>query len=124
MSQSGLFTLVSYKNKEDQAKAAKRHYEANKDKMKSRARQAASIARVRNASFVFDHKANHPCVDCGNSDPVVLEFDHTGTDKLANVSDMVKNGLSLKRIQEEIDKCDVVCANCHRIRTYSRRTTS
>jgi len=58
----------------------------------------------------------HPCVDCGESDIVVLQFDHLG-DKEANVSQMVKSRYSWARILREIKKCEVVCANDHARRT-------
>lgn len=61
---------------------------------------------------------NHPCVDCGYVDWRALEFDHVRGVKRSDVTTMVQNGLSWKTIQEEIDKCDVRCANCHRIRTF------
>lgn len=60
------------------------------------------------------------CQDCGESDPVVLEFDHTSDDKSSNVSLLVQQGYGWKRVLAEIAKCDIVCANCHRRRTYSR----
>lgn len=69
--------------------------------------------------FIKDHLLEHPCVDCGNSNIAVLEFDHL-RDKKYGISRMYRDGMAITRIQEEIDKCDVVCANCHRIRTYSR----
>lgn len=59
------------------------------------------------------------CKDCGASDPRILDFDHL-SDKSHNVSDMQGRGYSVERIQEEIDKCEVVCSNCHRIRTFER----
>jgi len=59
---------------------------------------------------------NHPCADCGESDIVVLEFDHQ-RDKVADVSLLARDGYSLDKIKREIDKCEVVCANCHRRRT-------
>lgn len=68
-----------------------------------------------------DYLADKSCADCGNSDPRVFEFDHTSDDKEFNIGDAIQKGVSWKRIQEEIDKCDVVCANCHRIRTSIRR---
>lgn len=60
-----------------------------------------------------------PCADCGVSYPYyVMDFDHLG-DKEFNVSEM-QNQYGWARLKKEIDKCDVVCANCHRIRTFSR----
>lgn len=67
-------------------------------------------------SYVLDYLLVHPCVDCGEADPVVLQFDHQH-DKLAHVSDMMKHMRPLKLIQEEIEKCEVRCANCHTRRT-------
>jgi len=65
-----------------------------------------------------------PCADCSQRYPhYVMDFDHrTGEKKFFNIS--VAGGqtrLSWERIAEEIAKCDVVCANCHRIRTHERR---
>ena len=73
--------------------------------------------RSRNRQYVFSFLLEHPCVDCDEGDPIVLEFDHVRGEKTANVSILIHNTSSLKRIQAEIDKCDVVCANCHRRRT-------
>ncbi len=61
----------------------------------------------------------HPCVDCGNTDIRVLEFDHL-RDKERNISKMLATGCGWDRISAEIEKCEVVCANCHRIRTGER----
>jgi|LakMenEpi03Aug12_release.lakeMendotaPanAssembly.Ray.scaffolds.fasta_scaffold691272_2 hypothetical protein len=72
--------------------------------------------KERNRKFVFEYLMNHPCVDCGETDPRVLEFDHRG-DKIANVSDLMKAVTSLEKIEIEINKCDVRCANCHRRKT-------
>jgi hypothetical protein len=66
---------------------------------------------------VLEYLLTHPCVDCGETDPVVLEFDHL-RDKLGNISAMY--GHAWRSILAEIAKCDVVCANCHRRRTARR----
>ena len=59
------------------------------------------------------------CVDCGIKNHIVLDFDHL-RDKKYNVSRMIHDGFSWKAILKEIKKCEIVCANCHRIRTYLR----
>lgn len=79
--------------------------------------QRVRDTRLRNKRFVWNYYSSHPCVDCGESDPLLLDFDHISDNKLANVSKLVHNTRSLKVIQKEIDKCEVVCANCHRRRT-------
>ena len=68
---------------------------------------------------IWSHLLAHPCADCGETDPIVLEFDHL-RDKLYNISSMVRTVLSWAPIRREIEKCEVVCANCHRRRTAQR----
>ena len=65
-----------------------------------------------------DYKRLHPCVDCGESDIRCLDFDHRDRSQKTNtISMLVLKRWSLARIQAEIDKCDVRCANCHRKKT-------
>jgi hypothetical protein len=65
---------------------------------------------------ILDYLLHHPCVDCGESDPVVLEFDHLG-EKVDNVSGLARRMVRWELIEAEIAKCEVRCANCHRRRT-------
>jgi hypothetical protein len=73
-------------------------------------------------AFVDKIKLDRGCADCGyNKHPAALEFDHLpGFEKTATIAAMVVFG-NLEKIQAEIDKCEIVCANCHRIRSASRR---
>jgi hypothetical protein len=64
-------------------------------------------------------KESAGCFDCGVSNHIVLDFDHL-RDKKYNIPRMVHDGFSWKAIKREIEKCQVVCANCHRIRTHNR----
>jgi hypothetical protein len=66
-------------------------------------------------------KEDSGCVDCGESNHIVLDFDHL-RDKKYNISRMIHDGFSWSAIKKEIAKCEVVCANCHRIRTHNRLT--
>ena len=72
--------------------------------------------KVRNQQFLLDHLLLHPCIDCGERDPVVLEFDHINK-KTKNVTYMAEKMYCIKRIISEIDKCVIRCANCHRRKT-------
>lgn len=72
--------------------------------------------------FVLEYLLDHPCVDCGESDPIVLDFDHVRGVKVCDVSRMTSTGYRCWRIKEEIEKCEVRCANCHR-RVHAKRRT-
>ena len=71
---------------------------------------------TKNKEYVLNYLKDNCCVDCGESDPIVLEFDHQ-RDKKFNISDALSQRYGLKRIIEEIGKCEVVCGNCHKKRT-------
>jgi hypothetical protein len=68
---------------------------------------------------LVDRYMRHGCCECGILDRLVLELDHVGI-KVANVSDMIRDAAAPKRVEAELEKCEVVCVNCHRIRTLSR----
>lgn len=67
-----------------------------------------------------------PCTDCGVMYPwYVMDFDHLDpTTKVNDIARMVNHGLAMETIQKEIDKCELVCSNCHRVRTYLRSLAS
>lgn len=71
--------------------------------------------RIQRTRWLIDYFAVHPCVDCGETDPIVLEFDHQ-RDKRFDVAGGI-TGRSWEEVLEEIEKCEVVCGNCHRRRT-------
>ena len=113
---------MAYKDKKDQAKASKRHYEANKEKIKARTRARNKSQKKKNRHFVKWVKNRSCCVDCGETNPLVLDFDHVEGEKIMNISDMALPSYSRETIMKEIDKCEVRCSNCHRIITHQRRT--
>lgn len=68
------------------------------------------------------YKAKISCVKCGFSHPAAIDFHHRdANDKRITIGDIKSQGLSIKYLQEEIDKCDALCANCHRILHYNER---
>lgn len=90
-------------------------YEAVKESQKK--------IRERNRNFLVSFLSKNPCVRRGNTDVRVLEFDHILPEtKKFCVSRMVSSQHhSISTIQREIDKCQVLCANCHRIKTHEER---
>lgn len=99
-------------------KYRKEYYLKHSSLAKIASAKTTVLIRERNRQFVWDHLKTSVCVDCGNNNPVVLEFDHKeGYTKLGDISQMVLSGYSLIKIKNEIDKCDVRCSNCHRIKT-------
>ena len=91
----------------------KRYYE-NHAQYRNSHNASREKLREQYARKIFEYLKNHPCIICGESDPIVLEFDHHNrNDKIESVSTLGRNS-SWKRIEFEIQKCDVLCANCHR----------
>lgn len=74
--------------------------------------------KERNARYVYNYLSTHPCLICNESDPVVLQFDHRDPSLKTNaISYLISGCARIDSIKEEIDKCDVLCANCHTKRT-------
>jgi hypothetical protein len=69
--------------------------------------------------YVLQALRDSTCADCGQRDPIVLEFDHVG-EKQCEIATLVRRGVTLARLAAEMSRCEVVCANCHRRRTAMR----
>lgn len=68
---------------------------------------------------IFEFFKTHPCVDCGESNPLRLTFDHVRGKKLFTIANKISQ-YKWETIEEEIKKCDVRCANCHSSRTMQQ----
>ena len=75
--------------------------------------------RERNVLFALDVLRASGCVDCGELDTCVLEFDHVGA-KTASVMKLARQEVGLARLGAEIEQCEVRCVNCHRRRTRAQ----
>ena len=102
--------------RECSAAYGREYYRKNRDAQKSRLLRNVAATRAENHRRIVEYLATHPCVDCGETDIIVLEFDHLG-DKVADVSTYASGGRTWARIETEIQKCEVRCANCHRRKT-------
>ena len=85
-------------------------------KYKERIKKNNKAARQKTTQYVWDYLTTHSCVDCGESDPVVLEFDHVSGEKEFSIASG-KYNQTLPKVIKEIEKCVVRCANCHRRKT-------
>jgi|SRR5665213_1631270 len=110
---------MAYKDPLDpRARAARlKHYYANKDQYLARAQKQ----RAEMKALVEDAK-DRPCVDCGvKYPPWVMQFDHVRGVKEFNLAEGRNIG-SKRRVLAEIEKCEIVCANCHSERTHNRKS--
>jgi len=108
---------MPYKDPAARRAANRRHYERNADR--ERRRVVVRRERVKQEARDLVRAAKEvPCADCGGTfSSVCMDFDHQG-DKTAAIAKMVSDGRSLDMIEAEIAKCEIVCSNCHRIRTW------
>lgn len=97
----------------------KEHYAANRQQYIDRASNRKRELALQRTVFLIEFFRTHACVDCGEADPVVLEFDHLRDKRFAIGGALATQ--NWQSILDEIDKCEVVCANCHRRRTARRR---
>jgi hypothetical protein len=93
------------------------YYDKNKDSLKLSIEKSRLKRAKENKEYVLKHLKSNPCVDCGEKDPLVLDFDHVRGTKKMNVAAMIQRGNSVQAIEDEIKKCDVRCSNCHRRKT-------
>jgi hypothetical protein len=94
------------------------HYLAHRERYIKQARARKDALYLERTKYLLEFFASHPCADCSETDPVVLEFDHLG-DKEFDIGSALPYR-NWQSILDEIEKCDVVCRNCHR-RRESRR---
>ena len=102
------------------SKMGKAWYERNKDYQKANARKHTTEYRDAIRDYLHKYLLSHPCESCGETDPVVLEFHHTGEKDMA-IAEMVTRITNIERLEEELRKTQVLCANCHRRVTSKER---
>lgn len=91
---------MPYKNRSDLYKAQKRH-------------------RIKVRSKLLEFLSAEKCIDCGEQDPIVLDFDHKDpSNKFKSIAKMLSGHYSWQSLLVEIEKCEIRCANCHRRKSY------
>lgn len=110
---------MAYKNIEDRKAYHRKWYEKNKERRYKTILLSSKKRRRRSEEKLIEYLNNNPCADCGEKNILVLEFDHL-RNKYKSIGVLMSNYTSWETIEKEIQKCDVVCSNCHRIRTAER----
>lgn len=116
----GTYRLQSY-CKECGKKCNKENYKKNLKRYIDKAKKNNSIYKKINIENIIKYLKAHPCVDCGEKNPLVLEFDHRDPKTKDFEVSVLISRTTWSRVFEEIEKCDVRCANCHRIKTAKER---
>jgi hypothetical protein len=101
---------------------SRRHYERHKEDYLERSRRANPVVRRAIGMRILQYLRERQCARCGEADPVVLEFNHLDPAlKVANVGEIAAKGFAWGRVEEELAKCEVLCANCHQRHTTIAR---
>lgn len=104
------------KNKESRLLKATTYRKENRQKIK----ESAALSRIQKREIIEKVK-DHPCLDCGGRFPSeCMDFDHVRGVKRFNIANIGGSSMSVDVLFEEMAKCEIVCANCHRIRTKKR----
>lgn len=107
---------MPYKDASKQKEYQKQWYLNNK----VQAKESAQSAWKKKVKWLQELKEASPCIDCDLFWPYyVMQFDHTTNNKIAGISKMLRN-CSIEQVKAEIAKCELVCSNCHAIRTHVR----
>lgn len=93
------------------------YYANNIKKHRAEVKKRKKANIVANRERLCKYLIDHPCVDCGENDIVILTFDHIKDEKDQEICKLLAANCSWKRIMSEIEKCEVRCANCHTRRT-------
>lgn len=99
--------------RERNAAYQRKWYQANKELQKQR----SAVVRKRRMReiqlFLCEYLSQHPCIVCGETDIRVLDLDHVRGVKDFDISQAPSRGVSQRRLEDELAKCDALCRNCH-----------
>ena len=105
---------MPYKDPQKRRECRRRWYANNKDSEKKHVKKRKTGIK----KWFEDYKLKLKCSKCSEDHPAVLEFHHNLKNKEFNISEMISNGYSIDRIKKEIEKCIVLCSNCHKKEHY------
>jgi len=125
-----LLSEFPFKNTEEGTKSSrcficqrlysKSHYQLNKKEYAENNAKHRRKRMLANRKIVLEHFKKNPCVDCGETDPIVLQFDHVRGEKSFSIGNKYRD-IEPENLLKEIEKCETRCANCHARRTAKQQ---
>jgi hypothetical protein len=110
---------MPFKDPELKKNYRRKWYAKNKESEKAHVKKR----KLKIKKWFYEYKNRLSCSNCGEASPATLEFHHKSRNKKENeIGLMVNDGFSILKITEEIKKCEVLCANCHRKLHYKEST--
>ena len=108
-----------YRCKECWSEMNRDRYDKDPEYYRNKAKEWNSASKKKTITKIIDYLEEHPCVECGETNPIVLSFDHdtSANNKVLEVGAMVSRSWGWTKIKKEIDKCQVLCMNCHTKKT-------
>lgn len=115
--------MTSVRDPEAKRAYQREWYRLNRERTAKRTTARHKANRDRNFKIIDDLRDNTPCMDCGIQYPhYVMDFDHVRGEKIKDVTLGAADGWSVDKLMAEVAKCEIVCSNCHRVRTWQRRS--
>jgi hypothetical protein len=111
---------MAYKDPEKRRAYQRQSYQINKERERTRQRLSRAIITQGIHEWLREYLKDHPCIDCGETNTILLEFDHQG-DKKFGIANAARTRVTIASLAAEVAKCHVRCANCHRRKTYKER---
>jgi hypothetical protein len=111
--------MKKFKNKKEQREYNNNWYNSQDNEYKKKKYQRTSERKKQVRFWLYELKAETTCCMCGENFPPVLDYHHVkSSDKKLEISWMVARGFGKEKILEEIEKCILLCCNCHRKGKY------
>ena len=111
-------------HKKQRGISARRWRQDHLEQAREMVKIATTKLKLKRHTFIVEYLSNHPCEDCGEKDPLVLEFDHLDpTTKLYSISKILATIRPMPILLEEMEKCRILCSNCHQRRTQKQFNT-
>ena len=100
-------------------KMQKAHYIKSEKRRKSVEYRRIN-SKQNSKNIIYKHLINNPCINCGETDPIILQFHHVKGKKIFAIANAIRLGINIENLKNEISKCEILCSNCHLKKTAQK----